>query len=1043
MRHFVFLQFVLAVGTAAATDFHINGQKLTVSDGLVVELIAGQPLVERPVSADFDERGRLYVTESSGSNEPAKVQQEKRPHRILRLEDSDGDGTFDHSSVFADRLMFPEGALWFDGSLYVAAPPEIWKFTDADDDGVAERRDVWFDGKTLTGCANDLHGPYLGPDGWIYWCKGAFAEQTYEQLEAAPLKTRAAHIFRRRPEGGPIEHVMTGGMDNPVELIFTPGGERIFTTTFLVHPSQGNRDGLLHAVYGGVYGKEHGVLDTHPRTGDLMPVLWHHGASASCGLSCLECDGLGVGYCHNLLETSFNRHSVVRHKLKKHGATFQTTTSQLLVSDNLDFHPTDVLEDADGSVIVVDTGGWFRLCCPTSQLEKPDVLGGIYRIRRSDATPVADPRGLSIPWESLAADQLVQQLSDERHAVRSRARRLIAKQDESVLAPLRRILRSSPNADDRREAVWAATQLATSSARDTVRIALNDSDALVRQAALHSVSVWKDADAVETVAKIVQHGTAQNRRAAAEALGRIGAPKHIPVLLGAIPSAALPVVQAQQADDSGRHGVDRFLEHSLIYAAMEIESPATLRSMIHHRDSYVRRAALIALDQLRGGDYLQAAEIQPLLMSEDEVLNEAAWWIADFHPDWGDAVAEAFDAELRQAEHDGASLKRLQRRLVQFSASSAVQGVMAETLRAAASDAVRLTVLNAMAGTRLRPPPPAWSEQLAAHLTGADTVVQAALSAMTRLNDGKLSTQTVRQLARIVENPKQASELRLRALTLLPTDGQEVPASTVEFVCENLTIESDLQCRSLAVDFLKAAPLTDVQRVTVAQRLPDVGAMELRPLLTVFEGTSDLRVGEQLVAALLTAPAATSLFPDQVSKVVAGFGTDIASKAEPLLEKIAAENRSKVERVEQALALLPTADVRRGLRVFQSPQASCIACHRRGYLGGNIGPDLNRIGQVRSERDLLESILFPSLTFVRSYEPITIVTDDGLVHSGLIRDETTDDVTLQLDAQKSIVIPKSGIDERLPGTVSIMPAGLEKQLTPQQLADLVKYLKEE
>jgi len=327
MRQLVFVICVVVTNAAAGTDFQFDGQQLTVPDGFLVEQIAGQPLVDRPVSADFDERGRLYVTDSSGSNEPAKVQQEKRPHRIMRLEDTDGDGKFDQSTVFADKLMFPEGALWFKGSLYVAAPPEIWKFTDADDDGIAEQREVWFDGRTLTNCANDLHGPYLGPDGWIYWCKGAFAEQTYEQSGAATLKTRAAHIFRRRPEGGPIESVMTGGMDNPVELIFTPGGERIFTTTFLVHPRQGNRDGLLHAVYGGVYGKDHGVLDNHPRTGELMPVLSHHGASASCGLVRLDSDGLGSDYQDNVLETSFNKHTVTRHVFTKKGATFETETS--------------------------------------------------------------------------------------------------------------------------------------------------------------------------------------------------------------------------------------------------------------------------------------------------------------------------------------------------------------------------------------------------------------------------------------------------------------------------------------------------------------------------------------------------------------------------------------------------------------------------------------------------------------------------------------------------------------------------------------------
>ena len=62
------------------------------------------------------------------------------------------------------------------------------------------------------------------------------------------------------------------------------------------------------------------------------------------------------------------------------GATFTTKDSDFLTSDNRDFHPTDVLEDADGSLLVIDTGGWYKLCCPTSQLAKPDVLGGIYRI---------------------------------------------------------------------------------------------------------------------------------------------------------------------------------------------------------------------------------------------------------------------------------------------------------------------------------------------------------------------------------------------------------------------------------------------------------------------------------------------------------------------------------------------------------------------------------------------------------------------------------------------------------------------------------------
>ena len=122
------------------TVFTLNNQRFTVPKGFLVEQVAGPPLVDRPISADFDEQGRLYVSESSGSNENVQIQLEKKPHRILRLEDTNQDGRFDTRTVFADRMMFPEGTLWHEGSLYVAAPPSIWKLTDLDQDGGADVR---------------------------------------------------------------------------------------------------------------------------------------------------------------------------------------------------------------------------------------------------------------------------------------------------------------------------------------------------------------------------------------------------------------------------------------------------------------------------------------------------------------------------------------------------------------------------------------------------------------------------------------------------------------------------------------------------------------------------------------------------------------------------------------------------------------------------------------------------------------------------------------------------------------------------------------
>ena len=423
---------------ATSTD-----QVLTVPAGFEVERVAGPPLVNRPIVADFDDEGRLYVADSSGSNDKVEKQLADKPHRIVRLEDKNGDGRFDSSVVFADKMMFPEGAMWFDGSLYVAAPPSIWKLTDTDGDGVADRREEWFQGKTLTTCANDLHGPYLGPDGWIYWTKGAFAQQTYERPGKAPLVTRASHIFRRRPGDAVIESVMTGGMDNPVDVAFTPAGERVLTATFLEHPQLDRRDGLIHAIYGGLYGKSHAVIENHKRTGNLMPALTHLGAAVPSGLTRYASRVFGDGYRDNFFAALFNLQKVTRHVLEPSGATFTSRDSDFLVSNSRDFHPTDVLEDADGSLLVLDTGAWYKLCCPSSQLAAPEVLGAIYRVRRQGAPRLDDPRGRKLPWRTMPPPELAKLLDDVRPAVANRAIQELAALGSGAVSALDDVLRTS------------------------------------------------------------------------------------------------------------------------------------------------------------------------------------------------------------------------------------------------------------------------------------------------------------------------------------------------------------------------------------------------------------------------------------------------------------------------------------------------------------------------------------------------------------------------------------------------------------------------
>ncbi|HZY88356.1 MAG TPA: PVC-type heme-binding CxxCH protein, partial [Gemmataceae bacterium] len=607
---------------APANAVELNGHTFTLPPGFIIELVAGPPLVNRPIVAAFDEQGRLYVADSSGSNDKVDKQLKDRPHRVVRLEDTDGDGRFDKATVFADKMMFPEGVMWLDGSLYVAAPPSIWKLTDSDGDGVADRRVEWFKGKTLTGCANDLHGPYPGPDGWVYWCKGAFAQQTYERPGRKPFVTRAAHIFRCRPDGSGIEPVMTGGMDNPVDVVFTPGGERIFTTTFLQHPAGGRRDGLIHAVYGGVWGKDHNVIDGHPRTAPgLMPVLTHLGPAAPAGLTRYESRAFGPDYQDNLFAALFNLQKVTRHVLTPQGATFASRDSDFVVSSNRDFHPTDVIEDADGSLLVIDTGGWYKLCCPTSQLYKPDVLGAIYRIRKKGAPKADDPRGLKLAWSKLSAKELAVLLDDARPAVRRRAIGALGKKGAEAVPTLTEVARKGGSAEARRNAVWAATRIEGDSARAVARAALADADETVRQVAAHSASVRRDRGAVTALLRLLGGDSPHNRRVAAEALGRIGDRRIVPALLGAAGEPA-----------------DCVLGHSLTYALIELADREVTAAGLHDKNPLMRRAALVALDQMDGGS-LDAKAVAAELNSREAVLKETAWWVVGRHPEWGGALA--------------------------------------------------------------------------------------------------------------------------------------------------------------------------------------------------------------------------------------------------------------------------------------------------------------------------------------------------------------------------------------------------------------------
>ncbi len=836
----------IATLPALGAQFKFTNQTLSVPDGFEVELVAGPPLVNRPIEADFDEQGGLYVTDSSGSNDKTDKQLQDKPHRVVRLEDTDGDGRYDKTIVFADKMMFPEGAMWYAGSLYVAAPPSIWKLTDTDGDGVADKREEWFQGKTLTGCANDLHGPYLGLDGWIYWCKGAFAKQTYERPGKAPFVTRASHIFRCRPDGSGIEPVMTGGMDNPVGLAFTPSGERIFSTTFLQQPAGGKRDGLIHAIYGGVYGKQHDVIEEHKRTGDLMPVLTHLGPAAPCGLARYQSAAFGKEYTDNLFTCLFNLHKVTRHVLVAEGATFRTQDSDFVTSDSNDFHPTDVLEDADGSLLVLDTGGWYKLCCPTSQLYKPDLLGAIYRVRKKGASKVTDPRGLKIQWREAAPDALAKLLADPRPAVRARAIQEVANRGEASVRALAGLLRGNETASVARlGAVWALTRIDAPPARAAIRSELKNHDDSVRAAAIHSISVWRDKDAVDQLTAVVaQDSSAHAKRAAAEALGRIGAP-----------------VTSTLLSEATREN-DRALDHSLLYALIEIADVDGTKAGLAADNPRTRRAALIALDQMDGGGVPAKTIAAATFGSSHELVRQTAEWIAGRHPEWAEEMVPFFKAALQSPSPKQNESEQVQRLLKSYASQAPIQGMLGEMVSdETVSKPSRLLALKTMADSRLKEMPAEWCAKIVGVLNSSDSKLAAQAVATMRAFPASKDEALNAALSKLARESANPAQLRLDALAALPA-GQKLDDALFGFVCEHVEPSKPVSVRGAATTVLSKAKLALGQLLTLAEKLKGTGPLEIPKLLSAFAKSTNEDVGIRLVASL-NALHAVSPFPAQ------------------------------------------------------------------------------------------------------------------------------------------------------------------------------------
>ncbi len=991
-----------------------------VADGYTVEVAAGPDLVDYPMFATLDETGRLFVFESTGNVYEKTVDALNNPQfRIRLLEDTNGDGAYDKSTIFADKIGFPQGGVFYRGSLYASSAPDLLKLTDTNGDGIADEREVLLSGWTLNVNANSLIGPFMAPDGWLYMTS-AIEGFNVTSKEGKRMKGETARIWRVRPDGSQLEWIAAGGMNNPVELTFTAAGEPIGTETYFTNPKAGERDALVYWMEGGVYPKPNKNIDRDSliRTGDLMPVVTKYSRVSPAGIGRYRNTAFGGDFRDNLFSAQFNTHRIIRHKLFRSGASFRTDDEPFFWSNSEDFHPTDVLEDADGSLLVVETGGWFIKGCPLSQVSKPELKGSIYRVRRKGAKNTDDPYGNGIGWNNLEPEKAVHYLEDTRPFVNDRAvQRLVDGGSGSVTA-LSTSLRQSTNANARILSVFALYRVGTPEALAALRVGLNDTDQQVRIAAARAAGMAKDPLAVEKLVAMLDDGEPAVRRQAATALGQIADKKAVQQLLAA----------AADTDD-------RFIRHAVIYSLATINEPALVAQGLSHPSVKVREAALIALDQMPAST-LTPEQVTGFLMSKDTAIQHTALWVASHHPGWSAKMIQFLDNRFQRGRLTPEEESLFRTMMVSFCEAPSMQHFMAGQLNVS-SKTHQLFMLGSMEACKIDTFPVAWIPAIQNTLM-PDADQQVKLHAI-QLVRSRGITSLANQLQQVADDQNNPAELRMEAIAALQKARPDFSNDHFDYLYTQLQDSNETTLRLQAATTLAQGKLSDEQLLRLATGfLPEADAFILPRLVPVFRGEHSKSVGEALISALSNSPSLNGFTPEYLRDIFAQYPPGIKPAVDQLMNNLNKVRSTRLERIQALEKNIASGSLDRG-RVLFFGKATCATCHTVGAEGGNFGPDLTSIQLDRSPHDLLEAIVYPGASFVREFETYRIKTKTG-EHTGIISERAPDAIILSTSPQIFVRIPRQDIVSTELQDISLMPQGFDQLLNDQEMADLLAFI---
>lgn len=1066
----------------ASNEGELATQRIVVPQGLKVELVAAEPLVANPVALWIDNRGRISVCETfrqvqavtdNRKHSQAWVDDDlaartvadreayHRKHlgdkvqalteiddRIRQLDDTDRDGRYDRSVVFADGFNSivegtGAGVLSRGSDVFYTNIPHLWRLRDTDGDGKADERTSFGSGFGVKVAyrGHDMHGLTIGPDGRLYWSigdRGYHVELPDGRVLSDP---DSGAVFRCEIDGSNME-VFATGLRNPQELAFDEYGN-LFTGDN--NSDSGDKARWVYVVRGG----DSGWRMHYQYLGDRGPFnrekIWYPNdpetpayvvppiinfADGPSGLSYYPGTGLPEKYRGTFFLCDFRGgagNSGVRSlKVKPKGAGFEIFDEgqfawQILATD-CDFGP-------DGGLYVTDwVNGWDGLG-----------KGRIYKV--FDPAMATSPVVLDV--KQLLADGMTKRPTYELASLLGHVDRRIRQEAQFELVNRKAIAELMQSAShgtslfERLAGVWGLGQLARRGEDNTKNAAvaalvplLDDSEVEVQCQSMRqladSISKSKGSTASHVVKKIVALLEQENLRLrffAAEALSSLGDP------VAFEPLVKMLAMNGMNADE------DRHLRHAGVMGLAGVADATRLASLADHDNTSVRVAAVVALRRLKSpavADFLDDRDERVVLEAaraiHDVPIEESLPRLASLttSPTTNDALLRRI-VNANNRLGDASAVAAMARR---DDVPEVVRRISLRYLQNWASPAPRDQVHSGWWPLEPRDAAPA-ADALRSVLP-AVLIVPGLREHAARAATALGMPEANQALLDLLADAHQPGDARAGALVALSRIGHP---QIVDLMTKALADSSPV-VRSAARDILAR---TDSARAI--------------PLLAEAIESDDPREGQAALDTL------AELKNAEVDTILTPFMDRLARgevRPELRLELVEAARKRKTPEVKKSLATYeatrtkhdPAAtfrecvsggDASRGRQIFfEKAEVSCVRCHRVGNTGGEVGPKLSAIG-TKPRQYLLEAIVDPNRAIAEGFDTIMVITDEGLSHSGIMKAQDDTTITLLNADGKTIVIEKDSIDEQVPGRSS-MPADIMKQLSARELRDLLEYL---